>query len=54
MDVDLQMQARMYEKRIDELLLTIQKQERDLVYFEEEVKSIKKIAMEAAEYKQCY
>jgi len=39
-----------YEKRIQDLMLTIQKQERDISYKEEEVKSIKHIARDVAEY----
>jgi SMC interacting uncharacterized protein involved in chromosome segregation len=38
-----------YEKRIAEMLMTIQKQERDILYKEEEIKSIKNIARDVAE-----
>lgn len=38
-----------YEKRIQDLMLTIQKQERDISYKEEEIKSIKNIARDVAE-----
>jgi hypothetical protein len=38
-----------YEKRIAEMLMTIQKQERDILYKDEEIKSIKNIARDLAE-----
>ncbi len=38
-----------YEKRIAEMLLTIQKQERDILYKDEEIKSVKNIARDVAE-----
>ena len=39
----------MYEKRISEMALTIQKQDRDISYKDEEIRSIKNIAREMAE-----
>lgn len=38
-----------YEKRISELMMTLQKQERDILYKDEEIKSIKNIARDVAE-----
>jgi hypothetical protein len=38
-----------YEKRIAEMLMTIQKQERDILYKDEENRSIKNIARDLAE-----
>jgi hypothetical protein len=38
-----------YEKSIAEMLMTIQKQERDILYKDEEIKSIKNIARDLAE-----
>ncbi len=38
-----------YEKRIAEMLMQMQKQERDILYKDEEVKSIKNIARDLAE-----
>lgn len=38
-----------YERRIADLLMNIQKQERDLLYKDEEIKSIKNIARDVAE-----
>jgi hypothetical protein len=38
-----------YEKRLSEMLMTVQKQERDLLYKDEELKSIKNIARDVAE-----
>jgi hypothetical protein len=38
-----------YEKRIGDLMLTMQKQERDILYKDEEIKSIKNIARDVAE-----
>ena len=38
-----------YEKRIAEMLMTIQKQERDILYKDEEIKAIKNIARDLAE-----
>jgi hypothetical protein len=38
-----------YEKRISDFMLTIQKQERDILYKDEEIKSIKNIARDVAE-----
>ena len=38
-----------YEKRIADMLMTIQKQERDILYKEEEHKSVKNIARDLAE-----
>lgn len=38
-----------YEKRIGDLMLTLQKQERDILYKDEEIKSIKNIARDVAE-----
>lgn len=38
-----------YEKRIAEMLMTIQKQERDILYKDEEIKAIKNIARDCAE-----
>ena len=38
-----------YEKRIAEMLMTIQKQERDILYKDEEIRSIKNIARDLAE-----
>ena len=38
-----------YEKRLSELMMTVQKQERDLLYKDEELKSIKNIARDVAE-----
>ena len=38
-----------YEKRIAEMLMTMQKQERDILYKDEEIKSIKNIARDLAE-----
>lgn len=38
-----------YEKRIAEMLMTIQKQERDILYKDEEIKSVKNIARDLAE-----
>ena len=38
-----------YEKRIAEMLMNIQKQERDILYKDEEIKSIKNIARDLAE-----
>ena len=37
-----------YEKRIAEMLMTIQKQERDILYKNEEIRSIKNIARDVA------
>ena len=38
-----------YEKRIGDLMMTMQKQERDILYKDEEIKSIKNIARDVAE-----
>ena len=38
-----------YEKRIAEMMMTMQKQERDILYKDEELKSIKNIARDVAE-----
>ena len=38
-----------YEKRIAEMLMTIQKQERDILYKDEEIKAVKNIARDLAE-----
>lgn len=38
-----------YEKRIAEMLMTIQKQERDMLYKDEEIKAVKNIARDCAE-----
>ena len=38
-----------YEKRIAEMLMTVQKQERDILYKDEEIKSIKNIARDCAQ-----
>lgn len=38
-----------YERRLQEMLLTVQKQERDILYKEEEIRSIKNIARDLAE-----
>lgn len=38
-----------YEKRIADMMMTMQKQERDILYKDEELKSIKNIARDVAE-----
>ena len=38
-----------YEKRISELTMQLQKQERDIAYKDEEIRSVKNIAREVAE-----
>ena len=39
----------MYEKRIADLMMTLQKQERDITFKDQEIKSVKNIARDVAE-----
>jgi hypothetical protein len=38
-----------YEKRLSELMMTVQKQERDIAYKDEEIRAVKNVAREVAE-----